>query len=105
MRALGASVVVVVVVGKIGVKVGGGRVVVVVVVGKIGVKVSDRNMAVALAVLVTVLVEVIKVLTNERRTYEKRNAMPHRGVLSDRGRLYPERREPLCRRRNRAVSA
>lgn len=39
--------------------------------------------------MVEVEVEVIKVLTNERRTYEKRNAMPHRGVLSDRGRLYP----------------
>jgi hypothetical protein len=60
---------------------------------------------VEVSVEVEVKVVVIKVLTNERRTYEKRNGMPHRGVLSDRGRLYPERREPLCRRRNRAVSA
>ena len=44
---------------------------------------------VEVSVEVEITVEVIKVLTNERRTYEKRNAMPHRGVLSDRGRLYP----------------
>jgi hypothetical protein len=44
---------------------------------------------VEVSVEVEVKVVVIKVLTNERRTYEKRNAMPHRGVLSDRGRLYP----------------
>ena len=41
------------------------------------------------AVMVGVGVEVIEVLTNERRTYEKANDMPRRGVLSDRGRLYP----------------
>ena len=47
------------------------------------------DVAVEVEVEIAVVVEVIKVLTNERRTYEKRNAMPHRGVLSDRGRLYP----------------
>ena len=52
---------------------------------------------VEVSVEVEVKVVVIKVLTNERRTYEKCNVMPRRGVLSGRGRLYPYRRKPLCR--------
>ena len=51
------------------------------------------------------VVVVIKVLTNERRTYEKANDMPRRGVLSDGGRLYPYWRKPLRRSRIWAIYA
>ena len=57
------------------------------------------------AVMVGVGVEVIEVLTNERRTYEKANDMPRRGVLSNRGRLYPYWRKPLRRSRIWAIYA
>ena len=85
--------------GKVGV------VVVVVVVVVVAVVVGvEVEVGIGVAVLVEVVV-VIKVLTNERRTYEKANDMPRRGVLSDGGRLYPYWRKPLRRSRIWAIYA
>jgi hypothetical protein len=63
------------------------------------------GVVVEVGVAVVVEVEVIRVLTNERRTYEKANDMPRRGVLSDGGRLYPYWRKPLRRSRIWAIYA